>query len=590
MSRLSAALLCACLFHTAAAQDLTVQVNAGARLRPMNRLLYGINTARWDESLFPGPSSDMLTASDRDALAKIKASGITLLKYPGGNDADAYIWDSPANNTTEMDTDEYLALCRETGAEPFITVNFNEPPALAAEWVRYCNQVRGADVKLWEVGDEQWGWWTRGHASPEEYAKKYIGFAKAMKAVDPTITVATNVSLGPHPENWTERVLKAAGSYIDMLTVTFFPQRWGEENDDTLFASVATYREQFTRLRADVERIVGKPRADSMLFVNVGYNSVNHSPGPQTLSIVNALWTADMLGAMAASGTDIACYWALHNYFPPRKGDYGYLSSDGNNTPRAAYFVFPLFAQHFADTLVEAVSSDPAVGVYSARDSKRLSVLFVNKHLDASCRATTALKGFTPRATAKTWTLNSPAKGIVSGEIALRGSSLTVELPPASLLMLECVAADSVIPPVNLASEATAVASSTSETGPHFLPPSAIDGNLSTRWNSAAWTKTNGEESQWLALSWPTPQRFSQVRIRWGESWGTKYTLECSDDGKQWRQLASVSDGKGGVEEWNFVPVSARYLRMNGTRGTGGRSTVSAYSIREIEVYELPSR
>src|SRR3989338_9297648 len=112
---------------TSWAQSIRVDVDAGQSIRLISPLLYGINTARWDESLFPGASNEMLLGSDRGAIIKIKASGVTLLKYPGGNDADHYIWNSPSNNATEMDTDEYIALCREVRAEPFITINFNEP-------------------------------------------------------------------------------------------------------------------------------------------------------------------------------------------------------------------------------------------------------------------------------------------------------------------------------------------------------------------------------------------------------------------------------------------------------------------------------
>ncbi|HEX9006108.1 MAG TPA: hypothetical protein VF889_02355, partial [Bacteroidota bacterium] len=286
------------LLTTAQAQTVHVRLDNGELLRPVNPLLYGVNTARWDESLFPAPDSMMLLTCDRDAIRKVKDAGITLLKYPGGNDADSYIWNSPGNNPAEMSTDEYIAFCRETGAEPFITVNFNAGADLAAAWVRYCRD-HGYNVRLWEVGDEQWGTWAKGHAAPEVYAQKYIAMVKAMREADPSIKVATNVPLGPHPENWAPRVLKAAGAYVDMLTVTYFPQQWGKENDDSLFASTASYRRLFEDLRREVEATLGKARADSILYVNVGYNSVNHSPGPQTVHIANAVWTADMLGTMA---------------------------------------------------------------------------------------------------------------------------------------------------------------------------------------------------------------------------------------------------------------------------------------------------
>ena len=134
--------------HPVSGQSIDFRVDAEKILGQINPLLYGINTARWDESLFPGPVDEMLLTCDRDAIGKIRASGVTMLKYPGGNDADAYIWNSPDNNASEMDTDEYVTLCREIGAEPFITVNFNAGPELAAAWVLYCNVRRGYNVRF----------------------------------------------------------------------------------------------------------------------------------------------------------------------------------------------------------------------------------------------------------------------------------------------------------------------------------------------------------------------------------------------------------------------------------------------------------
>jgi hypothetical protein len=93
-----------------------------------------------------------------------------------------------------------------------------------------------------------------------------------------------------------------------------------------------------------------------------------------------------------------------------------------------------------------------------------------------------------------------------------------------------------------------------------------------------------------LQLAWDRPQRCSLVRIHWGESFASEYSIETSGDGKEWRTVKDVPQGHGGVEEFSFAPVTMRYLRMNGRHGTGGRATISAYSIREIEVYDMPGR
>ncbi len=573
------------VFSSSLAQQAKVEIDGNNVIRPINPWLYGINTARWDESLFPGPTDEMLMTADRDAINKIKASGVTLLKYPGGNDADQYVWNSSANNAAEMNTDEYIALCRAVGAEPFITVNFNESPDLAAEWVRYCNIVRGYNVKLWEVGDEQWGTWARGHAPPEEYAKKYISFVKAMRAVDPSIKVATNVPLGSHPENWAERVLKAASEYVDMLTYTYFPQPSGKENDDTLLTSVGKFRALVNKLRSDVKQTVGPQKASALYFINVGYNSVSHSPGPQTLQMINAIWTADMLGTMAELGTDIACFWALHNFYPPRGGDYGYLSSEGANTPRYSYYVFPLFSEHLKGNLIATTSTDASVSAYASRFGKALSLIIINKDKKSYRSLEIDLKNFTPHAKAKAWILNENRKYSPMNDISRVSERFPVKVPPYSITAIELIGRDSVIPPVNIARQATASASSYSTIGPHFKPESAIDGKLYTRWNSAAWTKSNGQEAQWFQLAWPKLQHIGFVRISWGETYGSDYKLMSSTDGRKWVTLHEFTKSHGGVEEIAVGDIKARYLKIDGSHGAKG---ISAYSIREIEVYERP--
>src|SRR5690625_3862395 len=82
------------VFHGFAASSVSVGVDVSKVGRKVNPWLYGINTAHWDESLFPGPADEMLLTADREAISLIRDSGVTLLKYPGGNAADSYIWNS----------------------------------------------------------------------------------------------------------------------------------------------------------------------------------------------------------------------------------------------------------------------------------------------------------------------------------------------------------------------------------------------------------------------------------------------------------------------------------------------------------------
>jgi hyaluronoglucosaminidase len=150
-------------------------------------------------------------------------------------------------------------------------------------------------------------------------------------------------------------------------------------------------------------------------------------------------------------------------------------------------------------------------------------------------------------------------------------------------LALELISQDSVVPAQNLAQFATATASSYSTIGPHFGPSSAIDGVADTRWNSAAWTKSNGDEQQWFQLSWKNSRRIARIQIAWGESPAVEYSVKSSSDGKTWKTLLSFSKGMGGIETHAVAPTSLRFLRIEGIKGTKG---ISAYSIREIRVFE----
>ena len=99
----------------------------------------------------------------RDTVEKLKEIGVRLLRWPGGNFAGEYRWqdmflhpdrrapmEGYMENETqpfthgydmhEIDTDDFIALCREIGAEPFLTINAAwDSPEVCAAWVEYCN-------------------------------------------------------------------------------------------------------------------------------------------------------------------------------------------------------------------------------------------------------------------------------------------------------------------------------------------------------------------------------------------------------------------------------------------------------------------
>ncbi|HSB76293.1 MAG TPA: hypothetical protein VLC12_11630, partial [Terriglobales bacterium] len=212
-------------------------------------LFYGRGRVWVDQaSLLPG---DAVGGVRADVFQKIKALRPSFIRWPGGNVAQDYHWMwgigprdrrptwvnlSWGNEREPGDfgTDEFVELCRNVGAEPSITVNVEGRGATAEEaaaWVEYANgapsskygAMRAANghrapfhVKYWEVGNEIWGSWVRGHSDAQTYAHNFLRYADAMRAVDPSIQL---IAVGDNNLDWDRTVLRIAGSQIDYLAI-----------------------------------------------------------------------------------------------------------------------------------------------------------------------------------------------------------------------------------------------------------------------------------------------------------------------------------------------------------------------------------
>ena len=215
----------------------------------------------------------------------LKAMGVKYLRYPGGNKSDFYFFSvapyeesvptlartgkgavggrhKMLNDYSEfavdvLDFDEFMAICREVGAEPVICVAADEylvdyPEgttwstrdellAHAVEWVRYANIKKGYGVKYWMIGNESW------HVQNENstagiYARDVIEFSKAMKEVDPSILIIPN----GNDVDFSQTVLEIAGNHSDMLCVSNYPVY-------RYHAGYATYRDTLQDLTFPVK-------------------------------------------------------------------------------------------------------------------------------------------------------------------------------------------------------------------------------------------------------------------------------------------------------------------------------------------------
>jgi alpha-L-arabinofuranosidase len=268
------------------------------RLARFSVLFYGRGRVHVDQlSLMPGDAA--AGGVRRDVFEQVRALRPAFLRWPGGNVAQDYRWQWGAGprderftwanlswknepEPSDFGTDEYVEFARAVGAEPTITVNVEGRGADAEEaaaWVEYCNGPAtsryGAmraqnghpepyNVKLWEVGNEIWGDWVRGHSTAEVYARNFNRYARAMRAADPSIKL---IAVGDNDMGWNRTVLKAAGAQLDYLAIHHYYSRRDMGGDDLNLMARPLHYERFY---GQVEQLIRElaPGRDIRLAIN----------------------------------------------------------------------------------------------------------------------------------------------------------------------------------------------------------------------------------------------------------------------------------------------------------------------------------
>jgi alpha-N-arabinofuranosidase len=232
-------------------------------------------------SLLPADAIDGVRA---DVAERVTALRPAFIRWPGGNVAQDYHWlwgvgprdrrpvwsNLSWKNEPEpgdIGTDEFIRFSRRVGAEPTLTVNVEgrgATPEEAAAWVEYCNgsatsrygAMRAANghpapyrVKYWEIGNEIWGSWVRGHSDAETYARNYRRYVDAMRPVDSTIRF---IAVGDNDMAWNRTVLRRVGVFVDYLAIHHY---YGHDSTQRDVRNLMARPLYFERFYKDVERI-----------------------------------------------------------------------------------------------------------------------------------------------------------------------------------------------------------------------------------------------------------------------------------------------------------------------------------------------
>ena len=209
----------------------------------------------------------------RTLVEALKEMGIRVVRYPGGDKSDSYLWSVPPYDrarptlavsgdwdwpamdqklmmpdrktwrTRPLDFDQFMKLARTAGVESSLVTavdagyrtpgKHNEAVPMdnlvrnAVEWVKYAKRKK-FPVRCWEIGNESYF-----EAGPRQYAETVARFAKPMKEADPGARIGAVALYGEDvwrkgSENddntpWNQAVLETAGEYLDYLIVHDYP-------------------------------------------------------------------------------------------------------------------------------------------------------------------------------------------------------------------------------------------------------------------------------------------------------------------------------------------------------------------------------
>jgi alpha-N-arabinofuranosidase len=435
-------------------------------------------------SLIPG---DAVGGVRADVFQKVRELRPAFIRWPGGNVAQDYHWMwgvGPRDRRktwvnlswknepepSDFGTDEFVEFCRGVGAEPSITVNVEGRGATveeAAAWVEYCNGPASSkygamraqnghpqpyNVKYWEVGNEIWGDWVRGHSDAETYARNFNRYAAAMRRVDPGVKL---IAVGDNDMKWNRTVLERAGSQIDYLAIHHYYGRNEIKGDPLNLMARPLFYEKFYKQVAALLREVAPDREIKLAINEWGLDlpiARQHSMESALYGarLMNVFERSDLVGMSAVS--DLVNGWPGGVIQAGRQGVFvtpTYLanmiySNHAGATRLAAKVESPTF-----DSTLEG-KNVPYLDVAASRsaDGRQLFIKAVNTNQRVPLLITISLTGAkirVPVAQVETLTADSlaasnsfstPEAVRVKSWKAKAGTNLTIELPKHSVSVI----------------------------------------------------------------------------------------------------------------------------------------------------------
>lgn len=391
-------------------------------------LVYGTNYGPW------------LTVP-LDVVDEFQQSGLTLLRFPGGQYGDE-------NDIRAFDVDQLKFFADQIEAEIVVSVRLLDgTPEQAVALMKLINEEKGVNVKYWSIGNEPSLFATMYQSEVWDtvyYNQRWREFAEAMRAADPDIKLVGpdihqfTIREEDSPKDasgrdWMREFLLANGDMVDIVSFHRYPFPVSSTDPipalDELRNNVYEWDKIVPRLRELIVETTGRELPIAVMEVNSNWTS---AAGSETTpdSLFNAIWWGDVLGRMIKQQVFMVGHFALQH----RSSGWGMLA---RTEPRPTYFVYQLY-QRFGSELLFSASDDPLVSVYAARrNDGTLTIMVVNLG-DEAVNKSLAVHGLKVTEAAEVWRLDAAhmAENLgaqpFTGQIELPGQSLTLFVFPGS--------------------------------------------------------------------------------------------------------------------------------------------------------------
>jgi hypothetical protein len=334
---------------------------------------------------------------ERDVIFPlVKESGVQVIRIGGIG------YDHDLSRRSNEEIESWINDIKGAGAEPMLQVSRFADVSDAVRWVKYFNVETKNRIQFWNIGNEP-----NIHRPPgiEAVHDYIVEFARAMKEVDPTITIFVPDDAGYKSDGY----VRLCGGDLDItgekIGNTFlidgfswhlyafwydYARRHVMDRVDLTYRPIAQH---LKRLMAAADAKHGRTGDQKLKWgigefnINVDVDVYSDPEKYQTVegvghtSFLSGQFYAELYGMCMEEEATYATTWNIHEKGDRYHNDFGYLDGPmANPRPRSNYWHMQMLAQNFSGEYCDGTSNQAWVKVFGSRDDDKISVIIINMY------------------------------------------------------------------------------------------------------------------------------------------------------------------------------------------------------------------